>query len=109
MRLGVTRATAIAAINAVVQHLELGLFMSELKIVESALNCDPKDGNVRACEISGRTNNNTSVDAHCILMPKDNLDEICSFPFKRIIVIVNPLFSRFELDITEKGLEVTPT
>lgn len=48
-------ATSIAAVNATVQHMFLGLFMSEFKCNKWYIGYTEERGNAIQCSIEGRT------------------------------------------------------
>lgn len=115
MKMGVTKATSIAAINFVVQSLKLGAFISEFEMNDYEADYSESLGNGRVCTISGRTNNGTWVYANCTVFLKDG-DEYTEsiFPFKKIFVSIASReipeideYLHFECQITKNNFRVT--
>ncbi len=84
IKIPATRATAIAAANAVVVHLKLGLFISEFKLGSRELDEDYKlAGNVRV-SMEGRTNTGTYVMlTGAVIFKKDRSGQ---FPIDKVFV-----------------------
>ncbi len=82
------RATAIAAVNATVQHMFLGLFMSEFRCNKWYMPYTEERGNAIQCRIEGRTDKGTLVDASCVLYLGKSDSEMYEFPFSKIYVSV---------------------
>ena len=88
MKIGAVRASAIAAVNAVVRHKNLGLFVSEFEVYNHSLRGDVI--NNRRCTgvtISGRTNTNRRVSMSTIVVsPQEENDVRNTFPVERVFV-----------------------
>jgi hypothetical protein len=90
MRVGAVRASAIAAANAVVGHLGLGLFISEFTISEYSQLGIFRNRTFCGVNIEGRTNAGHKVK-HLILVvfkPQENIGRDL-FPVERVFVGVD--------------------
>ncbi|MEK7511087.1 MAG: hypothetical protein AAB582_02540 [Patescibacteria group bacterium] len=85
-RLGVVRSTAIAAANAVVNHMNIGQFISEFdRINDYTLRACKLQGNAEV-QIEGRTNHDLWVYPICTVIFKNNRQ--AGFPIDRVYVSV---------------------
>ncbi len=89
IKFNAARATAVAAVNATVQHMFLGLFMSEFTCDKWYMEYTEKRGNAIQCSIKGRTDKGTRVEASCTLVLGSSDSETYEFPFSKIYVTID--------------------
>jgi len=89
IKFNAARATAIAAVNATVQHTFLGLFVSEFKCEKWCMEGIEKRGKAVQCSIEGRTDKGTRVNACCTLVLGNSDSETSKFPFSNIYVTID--------------------
>lgn len=90
MKVGAVRASAIAAANAVIRHLNLGLFASEFEINDYCTRGIIQNRTCAGVRIEGRTNTNRcfKLSANVVfLQAGDVLGR--SFPIERVFVWMN--------------------
>lgn len=90
MKVGAVRASAIAAANAVIRHLNLGLFASEFEINDYCIRGIIQNRTCAGIRIEGRTNTNRYFKLSStvvFLQPENVLGR--SFPIERVFVWMN--------------------
>lgn len=84
-KVGVIRATSVAAISKVIKHLELGLFLSEFSFLPEDYKYDfGEGGELTRCGLMGRTDDGQNIFAVCYLIYGGLPSGSSKFPFSRI-------------------------
>lgn len=110
LKLSVTRSTAIASLNAVVNHLKLGLFVSQFDELADSYGIRwGKFATHRHVPMSGRTNQGTWVEASCtVLFKKDRPED--GFPIEKTFLFLKDSSedggTYFDCLFSDSGIEV---
>ena len=87
MTIGLTRATAIAAVNAVVKHLELGLFVAEYRELGNFPIRSNKPAGYTNVSIKGRVNTGSLIFTSNYVFFQT--DRNATFPIEKVIVSIH--------------------